>query len=71
LAKSLRKVRAETEVLYMSGYTDDKVREIVSVGVLRLITKPFFIEDLDRKIKDILSLQNPEETRKAADVSSD
>jgi PAS domain S-box-containing protein len=56
LAKSLRKVRRNTEVLYMSGYTDDRVGEMSSSsGELTLIQKPFYIDDLVRKIQEIVA----------------
>jgi PAS domain S-box-containing protein len=55
LAKSLKKVRHNTEVLYMSGYADDKVATISgSDGELMLIQKPFYIDELVRKIQEIL-----------------
>jgi two-component system cell cycle sensor histidine kinase/response regulator CckA len=55
LAKGLRKVRHDTEVLYMSGYADDKVAAISGPdGELMLIQKPFYIDDLVRKIQEIL-----------------
>ena len=55
LARSLRKVRSSTDVLYMSGYTDDKVGDILSSDELTLIQKPFYIDDLVRKIQEILA----------------
>ncbi len=49
LGKSLRKVRRNTEVLYMSSYTDDGVGQWG--GELTLILKPFYIDELVRKIR--------------------
>jgi two-component system cell cycle sensor histidine kinase/response regulator CckA len=55
LVKSLKKVRGNTDVLYMSGYADDKVNNISeSDGELTLIQKPFYIDELVRKIQEIL-----------------
>ena len=55
LVKSLKKVRGHTDVLYMSGYADDKVNNISeSDGELTLIQKPFYIDELVRKIQEIL-----------------
>ncbi len=55
LAKNLKKVRPHTDVLYMSGYADEKVANISqSDGELTLIQKPFYIADLVRKIQEIL-----------------
>jgi PAS domain S-box-containing protein len=61
LARSLRKVRRNTDVLYMSGYTDDKVGDMSS-GELTLIQKPFYLDDLVRKIREIVA-------RKGAQIS--
>ena len=58
LAKSLTKVRQNTDVLYMSGYADDKVAHISqSDGELTLIQKPFYIDELVSKIQQILAAQ--------------
>jgi PAS domain S-box-containing protein len=55
LAKNLKKVRPNTHVLYMSGYADEKLATIShSVGELMLIQKPFYLDDLVRKIQEIL-----------------
>jgi two-component system, cell cycle sensor histidine kinase and response regulator CckA len=55
LAKCLTKARGDLDVLYMSGYSDDKVGTITgSNGELTWIQKPFFIDDLVRKIQEIL-----------------
>jgi len=55
LAKCLTKVRRDTDVLYMSGYADDKVGAISkSDGELMLIQKPFYIDELVKKIQEIL-----------------
>ena len=56
LAKCLAKVRRNTDVLYMSGYSDDKVGDMSksSGGELMLIQKPFYIDELVRKIQEIL-----------------
>jgi CheY-like chemotaxis protein len=56
LAKCLAKVRSNMGVLYMSGYTDDKVRNISdsSDGHATSLQKPFYIEDLVKKIQEIL-----------------
>jgi PAS domain S-box-containing protein len=56
LAKSLRTVRRNTDVLYMSGYTDDRVGEMSgSGGELALIQKPFYIDELVRRIQEIVA----------------
>ena len=59
LAKCLTKVRRTTDVLYMSGYAEDKVSNITkSEGELMLIQKPFYIDELVRKIQEILRRKN-------------
>ncbi|HYM75345.1 MAG TPA: ATP-binding protein [Candidatus Dormibacteraeota bacterium] len=55
LAKNLISVRGNTGVLYMSGYADDKLGAIPgSNGELTWIQKPFYLDDLLRKIREIL-----------------
>ena len=55
LAEHVRQVHAETEILYMSGYTDDA---IVHHGVLEpgtsFLQKPFTPLELLRKVREIL-----------------
>jgi PAS domain S-box-containing protein len=59
LAKCLTKVRRNTDVLYMSGYAEDKVSSMAkSEGELMLIQKPFYIDELVRKIQEILRRKN-------------
>jgi DNA-binding response OmpR family regulator len=55
LAKCLTQARGNLNVLYISGYTDDKLGKIVeSNGELTWIQKPFYINELVRKIQEIL-----------------
>ena len=66
LARSLRKVRHNTNVLYMSGYSDDRVGDTSnsdSSAELTLIQKPFFIDDLVRKIQEILASEDTHRPR--------
>jgi two-component system cell cycle sensor histidine kinase/response regulator CckA len=55
LAEYLSPLRREMKVLYMSGYTDDA---IVHQGVLgketNFIQKPFSLDDLARKVREVL-----------------
>jgi DNA-binding response OmpR family regulator len=55
LAKRLASVRPETKILYMSGYTDNA---IVHHGVLargvNYIQKPFTMDGLTRKVREVL-----------------
>ena len=55
LADAFKALRPESRVLYMSGYTDDA---IVRHGVLEpgiaYLQKPFSIDDLTRKVREVL-----------------
>lgn len=58
LAQRLKEVRPEIQVLYMSGYTDDKLAELSEPdNELALIQKPFYITELAKKIRELLDLQ--------------
>jgi len=66
LAKSLTKARGNIDVLYMSGYADDKLRAIVSSnGDLMWIQKPFYLNDLLARIQEIFH-RNDARSRTAA-----
>ncbi len=55
LADRLAKVRPETKVMYMSGYSDDAIASRGAVGsVIHFIAKPFSAETLTRTIRDVL-----------------
>jgi len=59
LARSLTDVRGNIGVLYMSGYADDKLGNVTgSNGELPWIQKPFYLDDLLQKIKEILPRKN-------------
>jgi two-component system, cell cycle sensor histidine kinase and response regulator CckA len=55
LAKRLSEARPETKVLYLSGYTEDA---IVHQGVLEsgtaFLQKPFTLQTLSRKVREVL-----------------
>jgi two-component system, cell cycle sensor histidine kinase and response regulator CckA len=56
LTRTLKKIRPGIEILYMSGYTGDKVSDDdSSSGDVTLMQKPFYIDDLVRKIQEILA----------------
>ena len=58
LAQRLARMRPDVKVLYMSGYSDDTV---VPHGVLdegtHFVGKPFTIEELTRKVREVLDSQ--------------
>ena len=67
LAKSLTKVRDNIDVLYMSGYADDKLGTFTdSNGELTWIQKPFYIHDLVRKIQEILRRKDGHSSREVS-----
>jgi CheY-like chemotaxis protein len=67
LAKCLTQVRQNTDVLYMSGYADDKLNAIASSdGELTWMQKPFYIDDLVRKIQEILQRKDGPSIRVAS-----
>jgi PAS domain S-box-containing protein len=56
LVRSLAPLRPGIKVLYISGYTDDKLRHTpISDPDVALIEKPFQLVDLTRKLQEILS----------------
>ncbi len=67
LAKCLKETRQDIDVLYMSGYTDDKVANIAELdGKLALIQKPFYMSDLVQKMHDILTRRSDRSSRLVA-----
>ena len=66
LAECLTKARGNIDVLYMSGYADDKLRTIAgSNGDLMWIQKPFYLDELLARIQEIFQ-RNDEKLRTAA-----
>jgi PAS domain S-box-containing protein len=56
LAQLVSTLRPGIKVLYMSGYTDDKLRSVPSAGAdVVWIQKPFQLQDLARKLREILN----------------
>ena len=55
LVERLRQVRQDFKVLYMSGYTDESViYHGVQDGETNFIQKPFTVERLARKVREVL-----------------
>ena len=52
----------------MSGYTDDKVSDASSSGDLTLMQKPFYVDDLIRKIQEILARGDTQAKRNTSPV---
>jgi DNA-binding NarL/FixJ family response regulator len=49
--------RPDTKVLYMSGYTDDTiVRHGVFASAAAFIQKPFRLQALSRKVREVLDI---------------
>jgi PAS domain S-box-containing protein len=56
LAQSLKALRPETRVLYISGYTADKFADYPELDPeLALLQKPFKLVDLGQKVRDVLN----------------
>jgi DNA-binding NtrC family response regulator len=55
LAKRLASLRPETKILYMSGYTDNAIfhHGVLEEGI-NYIQKPFTIDGLARKVREVL-----------------
>ena len=67
LAKCLKETRQDIDVLYMSGYTDDKVANMAELdGKLALIQKPFYMSELVQKMHDILGRKSDRSSRLVA-----
>ncbi len=55
LVERLRQVRQDFRVLYMSGYTDESVVSYgIQEGKIEFIHKPFTVEGLAKKIREVL-----------------
>ena len=69
LAQSLKALRPETRVLYISGYTADKFADYPKLDPdLALLQKPFKLGDLAQKVRDLLNekAENPRSKQKLA-----
>ena len=60
LASALRKIRPATDVIYISGYTNDHLRNDDTGSEPTLIHKPFYINELADKLEEILGRKNKE-----------
>jgi CheY-like chemotaxis protein len=55
LALSLRQLRPETRILYMSGYTDGRLEKLGESGErIDLLLKPFTVEQVCRRVREAL-----------------
>ena len=65
LANRMVEMRAETKVLYFSGYADDYdvIREGLNEAGRPFLLKPFTQKDLLQKIVDVLGSQGPSQGR--------
>lgn len=54
LVRALRITR-EIDVLYMSGYADDKLHDLSESGELALLRKPFYLDEMLGKIVEVLA----------------
>ena len=63
LARALRRTH-DLPVLYMSGYTDDKLRDMSESGELALMRKPFYLDELVQRINEVLARRRVERESK-------
>ena len=58
--RQIKRARPETKVLFMSAYSDEIITShgVVPVGV-SLIRKPFRMDDLVKKIEDVMAHSQP------------
>ena len=71
LAKSLTSLRGNLGVLYMSGYTDDRVGALAgSDSELTWIQKPFYLDELLRKIHEIIHRQDERSSHGVSEPAS-
>jgi CheY-like chemotaxis protein len=65
LANRMVEMRAETKVLYFSGYADDYdvIRDGLNEAGRPFLLKPFTQKDLLQKIVDVLGSQGPSQER--------
>jgi DNA-binding NarL/FixJ family response regulator len=55
LAEQAKPLHPEMKVLFMSGYTDDTlIREGIEVRDTAFLRKPFTVQDLARKVREVL-----------------
>jgi signal transduction histidine kinase/sensor domain CHASE-containing protein/CheY-like chemotaxis protein len=61
LVAKMRRCRPELGVVFVSGYASDAIPNIVSDGRTAFLQKPFPVEDLVRKVYDMLEALTPQE----------
>ena len=55
MARAIRKLRPEIPILFMSGYAEETLRNEISIENMHFIGKPFSVEQISRKVGEILS----------------
>jgi two-component system cell cycle sensor histidine kinase/response regulator CckA len=60
LAERLKETRPELQVLYMSGYTDDKLGDLSEPDIdVALMQKPFYTSELVERIRELRKRRSP------------
>ena len=55
LIREIRKTRPTLKVIFISGYTEDRLREQFEAGeVIHFLSKPFTLKQLAQKVKDVI-----------------
>ena len=58
MARAIRKVRPDIPILFMSGYAEETLRNEISIDNMYFIAKPFSVEQISRKVGEVLSAAN-------------
>lgn len=66
LVRTLRDTR-DIDVLYMTGYADDKLNDISESGELSLMRKPFYLHELLGKVDEVLKRTTGSRARMRSD----
>jgi len=55
MARAIRKIRPQIPILFMSGYAEETLRNEISIDNMHFIAKPFSVEQISRKVGEVLS----------------
>jgi len=55
MARAIRKLKPDLPILFMSGYAEETLRNEISIDNMYFIAKPFSVEQISRKVGEVLS----------------
>ena len=58
MARAIRKLKPDIPILFMSGYAEETLRNEISIDNMHFIAKPFSVEQISRKVGEVLSAAN-------------